>query len=110
MQWNPSMHYRTAFNNPAIDFFLSHEADRDPMLLYIWGHSYELEDHQDWDAMETLCKKLAGHDDIWYCTNREYCRYVKAAHALIQSEDGSIIENLSNQRIWVELNGITTQV
>lgn len=42
-----------------------------PRLLYIWGHSYEFDMDSSWERMEELCRILAGHDDIFYGTNRE---------------------------------------
>lgn len=42
-----------------------------PMLFYIWGHSYELEVNQNWDRMEKLCELLAGKERIFYGTNAE---------------------------------------
>ena len=56
-----------------IDKFLASESEED-QLLYIWGHSYELDDQNiaiDWEIFERLCKKLAGHEDIFYGTNKE---------------------------------------
>lgn len=42
-----------------------------PQLLYIWGHSYELDLEDKWAQLEELFKLLSGHDDIVYGTNRE---------------------------------------
>ena len=49
--------------------FISAKPDTD-MLLYIWGHSYELDIHNEWDRFEELCKMLSGRSDIFYGTNR----------------------------------------
>lgn len=46
-----------------------------PQLFYIWGHSYEFDDGNDWSRMEELLKLLAGHDDILYGTNKEVFEY-----------------------------------
>lgn len=51
--------------------FVEEPADQQPRLLYIWGHSYEFDMDSSWDRMEELCRILAGHDDIFYGTNRE---------------------------------------
>ncbi|HKM04057.1 MAG TPA: polysaccharide deacetylase family protein, partial [Lachnospiraceae bacterium] len=40
-------------------------------LLYIWGHSYELEVENNWEKMEEICKSLARREDIYYGTNAE---------------------------------------
>jgi len=38
-------------------------------LLYIWGHSYELDLEDKWEELEKLFSLLSGHDDIVYGTN-----------------------------------------
>ena len=49
--------------------FLSMKAES-PQLLYIWGHSYELDAHDGWGEFERLLKMLAFRDEIIYDTNR----------------------------------------
>lgn len=43
----------------------------EPQLLYIWGHSYEFDVDDNWEYMESILKKLAFHDDIFYGTNSQ---------------------------------------
>ena len=43
----------------------------EPRLFYIWGHSYEFDINDSWDAFEEFCRRISGRDDIFYCTNRE---------------------------------------
>ncbi|MBE6553685.1 MAG: polysaccharide deacetylase [Ruminococcaceae bacterium] len=53
------------------DRFLSAEPD-DPMLFYIWGHSYEFDLYPErWAQFEAFCCKIAGREEIFYGTNRE---------------------------------------
>lgn len=42
-----------------------------PQLFYVWGHSYEFDAHDTWGKFEEFCRLIAGHDDIFYGTNRE---------------------------------------
>lgn len=72
--------------NPTI-FHLDHEKlmelgkkfietdPKEPMLFYIWGHSYEFDFENSWDRFEEFCKLISGHDDIFYGTNREVFGY-----------------------------------
>ena len=53
-----------------IDRFLASDSE-EPQLFYLWGHSYEFHVDQNWDRMEEILKKLSGHDEIFYGTNRE---------------------------------------
>ncbi len=48
------------------------EADpTEPMLFYVWGHSYEFAGDENWDVIERFCEYIAGKDDIFYGTNAE---------------------------------------
>ncbi len=42
-----------------------------PQLFYLWGHSYEFDETDSWDMMESFCKIISNHDDIFYGTNAE---------------------------------------
>lgn len=67
----PTVHHNdTEHCMRVIDEFLSLTPD-EPQLLYIWGHSYEFDLFDNWDFLEEICKKLSGHEDIFYGTNRE---------------------------------------
>ena len=53
-------------------------ADRD-LLLYLWGHGYEMDygkGQASWDGLERLFAAIAGQPDIVYCTNREAFRII----------------------------------
>lgn len=44
----------------------------EPKLLYIWGHSYEMDYHSlQWHRLEEFFKLVSGRDDIFYGTNKE---------------------------------------
>ena len=58
------------------DEFLNSSSD-ELQLFYIWGHSYELDVEDDWEFFEEVCRKLAGREDIYYCTNIEAFEYIK---------------------------------
>jgi len=50
--------------------FVALEPEEDS-LLYIWGHSYELDAFDYWDEFEGFLKSIAFRDDIFYGTNKE---------------------------------------
>jgi peptidoglycan/xylan/chitin deacetylase (PgdA/CDA1 family) len=56
--------------------FLSLKTD-DLKMFYVWGHSYELDIHDDWQFFRDFCEMISGNDDILYCTNREAFDYMK---------------------------------
>ena len=45
------------------------KADK-PQVLYVWGHSYEMDaEYISWREFEEFCKMISGKDDIFYGTN-----------------------------------------
>ena len=51
--------------------FLELKADS-PKVFYIYGHAYEFDIFPErWAMFEEFCKMMAGHDDIFYGTNKE---------------------------------------
>ena len=43
-----------------------------PQILYIWGHSYEMDFHpDDWSKLEAFFKLISNQSDIFYGTNKE---------------------------------------
>ncbi|MBR0535115.1 MAG: polysaccharide deacetylase family protein [Clostridia bacterium] len=47
-------------------------------LLYIWGHTYELDINDDWEYFESICRFISGREDVYYCTNIEAFDYIKS--------------------------------
>ncbi len=110
--WMPSAHH----NNPNImeyvDKFLNldlstntYHARRQSRLLYIWGHSYEFDNKNNWDHIEKICKKLAGNDEIWYATNMEIYNCVEAYKRLEYSADGHTVYNPTLYTVWMDVDG-----
>lgn len=70
-RFHPSVYYIEDCLEEMVDRFLALETD-EPQLLYIWGHSYEMDaEYISWEKFEDICCKLAGRADIFYGTNRE---------------------------------------
>lgn len=73
-------------------------------LMYVWGHSYEFADNDNWNVIEDFCKILGNRDDIWYATNIEFIDYMAAAKSLIFSADTSRVYNPTSISVWLSLN------
>ena len=69
-------------------------------MFYVWGHSYEFDNDDNWSVMEALLKFTGGRDDIWYATNIEIYDYVKAYQSLIVSLDGRTVTNPTATDVW----------
>ena len=114
--WIPTAHH----NNPSImeyiDRFLSldvaaeNHTKRYPRLFYIWGHSYEFDNNDNWDHIEAICQRLAKCDDVWYATNIEICDYVEAYKRLIYSADGYRVYNPNVVAVWLNVDGVSYKV
>jgi len=77
----------------AIDASGGYLPTRKPKLFYLWGHSYEFNDNDNWYVIEDFAKRMGGKKNIWYATNMEIWEYVNAYNSLIRSADGSIVSN-----------------
>lgn len=73
MIWKPTCHYRQA--SYLVNKFIKLEAEEDS-LLYIWGHSWELDLYNDWDNFEKMLKKLSECEDLIFVTNSEVYYYM----------------------------------
>ncbi len=76
-------------------------------LFYLWGHSYEFDDNNNWEVIEKFAEYIGGHDHIWYATNIEIYEYVMAYRRLETSYDKRIIHNPTAIDVWVEIQGQT---
>ncbi len=79
-------------------------------LMYVWGHSYEFTDKNNWDLIETFCKKMGGKDDIWYATNIEIIDNMEVCKRLQFSADGSFVYNPSAASAWLNVGGEIVEV
>ena len=72
----------------------------DNWMFYVWGHSYEFDDKDNWNVIEEFCQYTGGKEDVWYATNIEIYDYVKAYESLQTSVDKSIVHNPSAIDVW----------
>ena len=71
LRYNPTVHFIEGGLEELVDKFLASDSEEE-QLLYIWGHSYEMDaEYITWEKFESICKKLAFREDIFYGTNKE---------------------------------------
>ncbi len=104
LRWTPSCHHNDAFGALADAFLNVPDYARIP-LFYVWGHSFEFDREQTWDAMESFCDRMHGLPDVWYTTNIDYVDYMNAARGLLFSADGARVQNLSSIPVYAEIDG-----
>jgi hypothetical protein len=72
----------------------------DPMLFYLWGHSYEFEACNNWEVIEEFARTVSGKDDIWYATNIEICDYCEAFSRLRFNTAMTACVNPTASALW----------
>ena len=73
-------------------------------LMYVWGHSYEFADYDNWHVMEKFCAMMGGQENIWYATNIEIADYMDAAERLQFTAAGDRVCNPSAIPVWIEVD------
>ena len=100
-------HHENKNLSTYVDKFLSinEENEVEPKLFFLWGHSYEFNDKNNWWIIEEFAKKVGNNPDVWYATNGEVYEYIKAYESLIYSLDGKIIKNPTSIDVYLNLDG-----
>lgn len=88
-----------------IERFLSEDRFPVSKFFYIWGHSYEFDQFDNWNLLEDLAEKLGNRDDVWYCTNIEAYDYIEAYRALLFSLDGEQVYNPTALEVFFRCEG-----
>ena len=109
LRWNPTCHHTDAKLLDLADKFAdsapSEESRaREPYLFYVWGHSYEFDDEDNWSVLDELLNLVAKRSDVWYATNGEIYDYVTAYNSLVWGIKDQLVYNPSAFDIWVERN------
>ena len=110
-EWSATAHHTDPKIMEYIDEFLSlnerklYCSRRWPKLMYIWGHSAEFDNQNNWELLDEICDKLSHREDIWYATNMEICDYMKAYDSLVFSADGKKVYNPSLIKLWFDIDG-----
>jgi peptidoglycan/xylan/chitin deacetylase (PgdA/CDA1 family) len=114
--WVPTAHH----NNPqvlefaekfvAFNYEKLYSANRHPRLFYLWGHSYEFDNNDNWDRIEAILEIVSGKDDTWYPTNIQLREYVAAYESLVYSADGMRVYNPTLTEVWFNVGGMDCSV
>lgn len=91
--------------NMAERFKLMHASPGRSNVFFVWGHSYEFERSGDrWNEMHSLFEPMAGHDDVWYCTNIELFDYEAARKRIIIAANQKTAHNPSALPVTLLVN------
>lgn len=96
-------------NNPRLmdlaKTFVEQPYKRSPKLFYLWGHSYEFDDNDNWHVIEQFAQYIGGREDIWYATNIEIYDYVTAYSHLVFSMDQKQVYNPTGLELHFHTQG-----
>lgn len=99
---HPTCHHNNSKLMTLAERFIETPAERiaDGWMFYLWGHSNEFDNNDNWEVIENFTKYIGGREDIWYATNIEIYDYVKAYENLQTSVDKSMVYNPSVIDVW----------
>ena len=104
LEWHATCHHDDPKLMEYAEFFADFKKSQYLKLMYVWGHSYEFDNNDNWDVIENFCKYMGGRDDIWYATNIEIIDYMDAAKRLRFSADYEKVYNPNACSVWLQLN------
>ena len=71
-----------------------------PRLFYLWGHTYEFDNNNNWEVIEKFAEYVGNRNDVWYANNMQVYEYVEAYRALQFSSNGNTVYNPSCHTVW----------
>ena len=95
LRWQPTCKHTDENLMRMARDFVANSAKNEPILFYLWGHSFEFEADDNWQVIEEFCDYMGKRDDIWYATNIEIYDYVQAYRHLIWTADMTRVKNPS---------------
>lgn len=80
---------------------------REAKMFYVWGHTAEFRNNNNWHVIEELCEFMGKCDDVWFATNIDICEYCLAYDKLEYSTapDTRMVYNPTAKEIWLEVWG-----
>lgn len=110
LELHPTCHHNSPELMILAEKFIGVNRWKLPAMFYLWGHSYEFDNDNNWEVIEKFAEFIGGRDDIWYATNIEIYNYVKAYESLETSYDKKIIHNPSAIDVWVYIDEETVKI
>ncbi|CAG7621139.1 hypothetical protein PAESOLCIP111_02321 [Paenibacillus solanacearum] len=108
-EWKPTCHHKRDLMKLA-EQFVNLNKRQYLYMMYVWGHSYEFDNDNNWDVIESFCEYIGGRDDLWYATNIEIVDYMKAFRNLQFSAASSFVYNPSVQTVWLQVDSRIVEV
>lgn len=91
-EWKATCHHTHHLMEDGKTFTALHKTQY-LYLMYVWGHSYEFNDSNNWELIEDFCKLTGNREDTYYATNLQIVDYLHLCDELRFSADGSFVYN-----------------
>lgn len=85
--------------------FIDSDGHNEPWMFYLWGHSYEFEQNNNWEVIEEFASYVGGREEVWYATNIEIYEYTEAYNRLVFSMDGRRVYNPTSFELFFMCDG-----
>ena len=105
LRLEPTCHHKNSRLMELAKKFVEEDVIKESWLFYLWGHSYEFDDNNNWNVIEEFAEYTGNRNDIWYATNIEIYEYVEAYRSLVSSVDGTMITNPTAYTVYIEIAG-----
>ena len=106
LRLKPTCHHKDPLLDELTDRFVCDKTFHEPWLFYLWGHSYEFDQDDNWDVIERFAQKTGDCEEIWYATNIEIFDYVQAYKRLEYSVDGKRVHNPTAVTLYFAINKV----
>lgn len=104
MEWKPTCHHNNVSLMEKAEWFAGFQKKQYLKLMYVWGHSYEFDNDNNWYLIEKFCEYMGGREDIWYATNLQIVDYMQVLNRLQFSAEGNAVYNPSAESAWININ------
>ena len=108
-EWKSTCHHNHNLIEHGREFIQLHKSQY-LYMMYVWGHSYEFTNNNNWELIENFAKLIGGREDIWYATNIEYVNYMEVLKRLQFSAEGTFVYNPSVSSGWLTYSGQVIEV
>ncbi|MDF2923831.1 MAG: polysaccharide deacetylase [Paenibacillaceae bacterium] len=109
LEWHPTCHHRDMLKTGE-DFLNLEQRHPRMLLFYLWGHSYEFENNNNWEELEQFCAMMGNRQEIWYATNIEIVDYIRAVKSLRFSVSQTIVYNPTATDVWISVDGAPVKI
>lgn len=104
LRLSPTCHHNDPQLMELARSFLEDDKNNAPAMFYLWGHSYEFDNDQNWDVIEELAAYIGNREEVWYATNIEIYDYVHAFRQLIFSMNEKKVYNSTNLDVYFQID------